>query len=323
MKNKVLLSVALVAAACNASIGAMQQEVFEKHEFELLNPTVAHRLKLGQITETSIKPDINLFSSEGVFGDMQYSTAAFNKAGTLFNLIEEPCNLLCCGINGSVVSGDSKGSDYALHIIYRYGPDGRIKNTVGLSVVSRDNISSLRPSIKDIVNGFTEQILCQKYINESGFRVPQDVYATIAYAKKKSSDDMFIFDNPIYQNELTMPCYSQGLVCAITSKFPLDVQQGSMNNRNFDGFVMQEIEKNKHVCLYEIKDGKLVLLRNLGNFPYCVGCYVNPQKTMVAVLHGDTTHEPKCLKLITIHDPALLLSSKARDKFADVLICEK
>lgn len=310
MKKTILITVFLALVACNP-LGAMCQTIYEEpHKIEMLDSAIARRLKYGFITETSIKPSMKRFTSNGPFQFTDYGFSCFNTEGTVLKCFKKPKSVFF----------DRRGIIVAEH------PEQFEEHATRLQIKSREGFCDDLLA-KDLVNRITQQTLYSEYINESEHFI-NDTYAAIEYPEKKSSEDMFIFEHPLEpETNYTLPCYSQGLVCAIMSKFPLELTQGTMNDRDFNTCVMHDIEKNKHVCLYEIKDKKLELLRNLGNYPYCVGCYINPQKTLVAVLHGDNINEQKCLKLIAInvnYGPALTLLSKAKKKFTDILInCEK
>ena len=56
MKNNYILRSALVAVVCTVSMGAMQEEVFKKHDIEVLNRKVADRLRRGHIAQIRIHP---------------------------------------------------------------------------------------------------------------------------------------------------------------------------------------------------------------------------------------------------------------------------
>lgn len=160
------------------------------------------------------------------------------------------------------------------------------------------------------INSMSEQRMMDRFEHPG-------CYGIFKYQNRMKSD-LFVFFDPVKGTvTCTPPTYSAGLLCAIMTKFPSKGTKKDWKELVFD------LEMNKRVCLFQAKDGGFELLRDLGNFPYCNGAYVNPKKNSVAILYGNNTKGlPRSLLFVEIGQPTIMSCkgyAGARQHFTDVV----
>ena len=146
----------------------------------------------------------------------------------------------------------------------------------------------------------------------------ESIISEAKFSDIKEKGSAFMYYNPEDGIDATQPVHVHGYIYVIMSQFPdISLQHAS------DDHVMEYVQNCKRVCAYEVRNRKMVLVREFGVFPWCAGLYVNPTKPMLAILYGDGQEREKSLKFITLHDTRNYRSYVDTTTFSDMdIVCK-